>query len=306
MTLVTSKPRTSTPSTQPALLVLAAIASVQIGAAVAKQLFTALGASGTVLVRLVTAAVLLLAVTRPRLRGIPRRHLGLVAGFGLVVGLMNLAFYAALARIPLGIAVTVEFAGPLAVAVIGSRRLRDLLWAALAAIGVLLLTGGGAALLDGSLDPLGVALAAAAAAGWAGYIVLSQRVGAVLPSVQGLALAVAVAAVAVAPVGIATAGGALLQPRLLLIGAVVGVLSSALPWALEMVALRSLTAATFGVLMSLEPAVAAVAGFAVLHERLTVPQIVAIAVTCAASAGAAGSAAGAGSAERPVEGETAG
>ena len=271
---------------RPAALVLGSIASVQVGAAVAKQLFPTLGSTGTVAVRLAAAALVIGAVARPRIRGLTRSHLTLIVSFGLLLAGMNLCFYAALERIPLGIAVTVEFAGPLAVAVLGSRRAMDLVWVALAGVGVVLITGGGTALFDGSLNPAGVGLALLAAAGWAGYILLSQRVGAVLPSLQGLALALGVAALATAPLGVATAGTALLRPDLLAIGAAVGVLSSAVPWAFELIALRSLPAATFGVLMSLEPAVAALAGLALLHESLTPLQVVAIGITCVASAGA--------------------
>jgi inner membrane transporter RhtA len=286
-----TQPTVDTPAAgstaRPATFVLAAIASVQIGAAIATRLFPEVGPVGTVTLRLVTAAVILLAACRPRVRGLPRAHLLLVTGFGLVLGAMNLAFYAALDRIPLGVAVTLEFTGPLALAVIGSRRARDLIWIGLGALGVVLLTGGGSTLLDGSLDPVGVALALIAAAGWAGYILLSQRVGAVLPGLHGLALALTVSALAVAPWGITTAGGALVRPHVLLVGAAVGVLSSALPWALELVALRSLATSTFGVLMSLEPAVAALAGLGLLHERLSALQTAAITLTCLASAGAA-------------------
>ena len=226
----TTRTVTASPaSTRPVALILVAVSSVQVGAALAKRLFPLLGASGTVAVRLATAAVVLLAIARPRVRGVRRRHLVLVAGFGLVLAVMNLSFYASLQRIPLGVAVTIEFAGPLALAVAGSRRLRDLLWATLAGSGVVVLTGGGTAFTNGSLDPLGVAFALTTAACWAGYIVLSQRVGAVLPSLQGLALAITVGAVLVLPVGVATAGRALLRPDLLAMGAAVGLLSSAVP-----------------------------------------------------------------------------
>ncbi len=267
--------------------VLGSIASVQIGAALATHLFPVLGIPGTVTVRLLAATALLVAFTRPDVRAVTRSRLRLLVAFGTVLALMNLAFYYAIDRIPLGIVVTIEFAGPLAVAVFGRRRRRDLVWAALAAVGVVLLTGGGRALFNGDLDPLGVALALAAAVGWASYILLSQRVGSALPGIQGLALALAVAALLITPVGVVTAGTELLRPGALLLGAAVGALSSALPWGLEMVALQSLPAATFGVLMSLEPAVAALAGLVLLHQTLTPVQAAAIAVICLASAGAA-------------------
>jgi inner membrane transporter RhtA len=275
----------------PVLMVLGGVVSVQLGAAVAKGLFPALGPAGTVLVRVATAAVvLLLAARRPVLR-LPAGSVRLVVAFGLVLAAMNLTFYLSLQRIPLGVAVTVEFIGPLAVAVAGSRRPRDLLWALLAAVGVVLLTGGGQALLSGSLDPVGVLLAALAGGCWAAYILLNQRVGAAVPGVHGLAVAMAVATVALLPIGVASAGARLLDPRLLLAGAAVGLLSSAVPYTLELAALRHLATGTFGVLMSLEPAVAALAGRIVLGERLSPAQLVAVLLVCAASAGATWSAA---------------
>jgi inner membrane transporter RhtA len=283
-----SKPVIETGSTTRTVgLVLVAVSSVQVGAALAKHLFPILGSAGTVAVRMVTAALLLVALARPRLRGIRRSQLSLIGAFALVLVVMNLSFYAALERIPLGVAVTVEFAGPLAVAVLGSRRPRDLLWVGMAALGVVVLTGGGTAFTDGSLDLLGVGFALTAATCWAGYIVLSQRVGAVLPSLHGLALAIGVAAVVVIPIGIASAGRELLRPDLLAMGAAVGLLSSAVPWGLEFVALRSLSSATFGVLMSTEPAVAALAGYLLLHEELSALQVTGMALICVASAGAA-------------------
>jgi len=276
----------------PVLLVLGGIVSVQLGAAVAKGLFGALGPAGTVFVRVATAAVVLLSAARRPLRHVPAGSRGLVAAFGLVLAAMNLAFYLSLQRIPLGVAVTIEFIGPLAVAVAGSRRPRDLVWAMLAAAGVLLLTGGGRALLSGTLDPRGVLFAALAGTCWAAYILLNQRVGAAVPGVHGLAVAMAVGAVALLPLGLASAGTRLLDPTLLAAGAAVGLLSSAVPYTLELAALRRLATSTFGVLMSLEPAVAALAGFAVLGERLTPAQVVAVALVCVASAGATWTAAG--------------
>ena len=268
-------------------LVIGSVTSVQVGAALAKRLFPVVGSAGAVTLRLVMAALLLALVARGVPRRPGRRATGLVLAFGAVLAAMNLSFYAALDRIPLGVAVTVEFAGPLAVAVLGSRRPRDLGWAALAAAGVVLLTGGGGSRVDGALDPLGVGLALLAAACWAAYILLSQRVGAALPGFQGLVLALVVAAVLVTPVGIAEAGSALLRPEVLVAGLGVGLLSSALPWGMELVALRSIGAGSFGVLMSLEPAVAALSGFLLLGEHLAAVQVAAIGLTCVASAGAA-------------------
>jgi inner membrane transporter RhtA len=268
----------------PTLLVLAAVASVQFGAALAKTLFDELGAGGTVFVRTLAAALVLALIWRPRLAGHDRRDLGLAIAFGLVLAGMNLCFYASLDRIPLGIAVTFEFVGPLGVAVFGSRRPLDLLWVGLAAAGILLLSdfGGG-----GGLDGLGVALALTAGAFWAAYILLSARVGRAFPGGAGLALAMLVATVPLAPVGVASAGGELLVPWILLVGAAVGVLSSAIPYTLELEALRRLPVGVFGVLMSLEPGVAALAGFVVLGEELATRELAAILLVVAASAGAA-------------------
>ncbi len=268
------------------LLVLAGVVSVQVGAGVAKSLFPELGPVGTVFVRLLVAALVLCAVARPRPSQLTLGRWRPAVAFGLVLGAMNLTFYLALDRIPLGVAVTVEFLGPLAVAVAGSRRLRELVWAALAALGVVLLTDGGSAVFGGRLDAVGLLLAAVAGACWAGYILLSQRVGAALPGMSGLAVALVVGAALTAPWGIVQGGADLLRPELLLAGVGVGLLSSALPYALELAALRRLRAATFGVLMSTEPAVAALVGFLVLSERLTPVEGIAIAMVCLASAGA--------------------
>jgi inner membrane transporter RhtA len=268
----------------PTLLVLAAVTSVQFGAALAKTLFDELGASGTVFVRTLFAALVLALIWRPRVAGHDRREIALAVVFGLVLAGMNLCFYGALDRIPLGIAVTLEFVGPLGVAVFGSRRPLDLLWVGLAAAGILLLSNPGGA---GGLDGLGVALALTAGALWAAYILLSARVGRVFPGGAGLALAMLVATVPLAPVGIAAGGADLLVPWILLAGAAVGVLSSAVPYALELEALRRLPVGVFGVLMSLEPAVGALAGFVVLGEELATREVAAILLVVAASAGAA-------------------
>jgi inner membrane transporter RhtA len=266
----------------PTLLVLAAVTSVQFGAALAKTLFDELGAGGTVFVRVGFAAVVLALIWRPRVAGHARRDLWLALAFGLVLAGMNLAFYASIDRIPLGIAVTFEFVGPLGVAVFGSRRLRDLLWVGLAGAGILLLSDFG----GGGLDGLGVALALLAGGLWAAYILLSARVGQVFPGGAGLALAMLMGTVPLAPVGIAAAGDELLVPWVLAVGAAVGILSSAIPYTLELEALRSLPVGVFGVLMSLEPAVAALAGFVVLGEELAARELAAILLVVAASAGA--------------------
>lgn len=265
------------------VLVLGAIASVQLGAALAKLRFDRTGPVGMVTLRLAVGALVLLAVARPRLRGRGPGQLLPVLAFGAVLAGMNTSFYGAIDRIPIGIAVTIEFSGPLALAVAGSRRLLDGVWVVLAAAGVVLLTRGG----GGSLDPLGLGLAGVAGLGWACYILLSQRVGRGYPGVEGLALATAVAAALVAPAGVAQAGGALADWRVLLVGLGVGLLSAAIPYSLEIEALRRLPARVFGVLMSLEPAVGALAGLVVLGEALRSHEVLAIALVCVASAGAA-------------------
>jgi inner membrane transporter RhtA len=266
----------------PTVLVLLAIASVQIGAALAKGLFDEIGAGGTVFLRVLFAALVLVALWRPSLRGHGRRALRLVVLFGLVLACMNLAFYAALDRIPLGLAVTFEFVGPLGVAVAGSRKALDLLWVALAAIGILLLSDFGGA----DLDALGVGLALLAGALWAAYILLSARLGREFEGADGLALAMVVGTVVLVPVGVADGGSDLLVPWILAVAAAVAVLSSAIPYTLEMEALRQMPTGVFGVLMSLEPAVAALVGFIVLGEELAAREVVAILFVVAASAGA--------------------
>ena len=266
----------------PVLLVLLAIASVQIGSALAKGLFDEIGPGGTVFLRLLFAAVVLMAVWRPSPRRRTRRDLQLVVVFGLVLACMNMSFYAALDRIPLGAAVTFEFVGPLGVAVAGSRRPLDLVWVALAAAGILLLSDLGA----GGLDGLGIALALLAGAFWAAYILLSARIGSRYEGADGLALAMVVGAVVLVPVGVGEAGGELLVPWILAAGLAVAVLSSAIPYALEMEALRRMPTGVFGVLMSLEPGMAALAGYVVLGEGLVAREVVAIAMVVGASAGA--------------------
>lgn len=262
-------------------LVLVAIGSTQLGAAVAKSLFDDLGPSGTVFLRVLFAAVVLGALWRPAIRRLRRGDLALAAAFGVALAGMNLAFYAAIDRIPLGVAVTLEFSGPLAVALLGSRRALDVLWALLAAAGIVLLADPG-----GAPDAAGVVLALVAGLCWAAYILLSQRAGRAFPGGVGLAIAMAVGAALLVPVGIGGAGTELLDPGLLAVGAAVAVLSSAIPYSLELEALRRVPAHVFGVLMSLEPGVAALVGFAVLGEVLGAREVVAILMVVAASVGA--------------------
>jgi inner membrane transporter RhtA len=267
----------------PTLLVLVAVTSVQFGGALAKTLFDEVGPGGTVFLRVLFAALVLAAIWRPALGGRSRADWNLIVSFGFALVAMNLAFYEALDRIPLGIAVTIEFVGPLGVAVAGSRRALDLLWVALAAAGILLLSDFGTA----DLDTLGVALALLAGAFWAAYILLSARVGRVFEGGEGLTLAMGAGALMLAPVGVADGGGELFVPGVIALGLGVAILSSAIPYTLEMEALRRMPAGVFGVLMSLEPAMAALAGFIVLDEGLAARELVAIGLVVAASAGAA-------------------
>jgi inner membrane transporter RhtA len=272
-------------SVPPTALVMLSIVSVQLGAAIAKTLFDSLGPGGTVFVRIAFASLVLLVLVRPKLGGYGRNAY-LVAGlFGLALAGMNFSIYLAIDRIPLGVAVTLEFVGPLGVAVAGSRRALDVLWVVLAAAGILLLAPLGA--LGGmDLDPVGVAFALLAGCLWASYILLSARTGSAFPGGTGLVIALCVGTVVLAPFGIAGAGYALLDPKLLLAGFGVAMLSSAIPFSLELEALRRIPARIFGVLMSLEPAVAALAGLVVLGERLGIRAVVAIVFVTVAAAGA--------------------
>ncbi|MEV0034678.1 EamA family transporter [Streptomyces sp. NPDC050804] len=266
----------------PVTLVVAGGLSVQFGAAVAVLLIPRTGALGVVSLRLALAAVVLLVVCRPTLRGHSRADWGTVVAFGAVMAAMNGLFYQSVDRIPLGAAVTLEVLGPLTLSVIVSRRLVNVLWAVLALGGVLLLSGGG---FD-RLDPVGAAFAVSAGAMWAAYIVFSARTGRRFPQADGLALAMAVAALLALPLGIAESGSKLLVPSTLGLGLAVAVMSSVLPYTLELLALRRLPSSTFAVLMSLEPAIAATAGFLVLSQALSAADALAIALVIAASMGA--------------------
>ncbi len=259
-----------------------AIASVQFGSALAVKLFSQVGPDGVVLLRLSSATVVLLIVWRPRLQGRTRRELLLAGVFGMTLAGMNLSFYSAIHRIPLGIAVAIEFVGPLAVAVGGSRRRSDLLWVALAAAGILVLTHGGTHRLNG----LGVAFALTAGCLWAIYILLNARLGQAFEGGTGLALSMCVASVVALPAGLVQGGLHLLKPRSLALGAAVGMLSSAIPYSFELEALRRIAVNVFGVLMSLEPAMAALAGLLVLGQGLSGRALVGIALVVAASIGA--------------------
>jgi inner membrane transporter RhtA len=263
-------------------LVLGGALSVQFGAAIAALLFPRVGVSGVVTLRLVVAAVVLLAVCRPRLRGHSGRDWLLVAGFGTALAGMNSLIYQAIDRIPLGAAVTLEVLGPLALSVIAGRRPASWLWALLALCGVVLLERGGVR----GLDLGGVGFALGASVMWAAYILLSARTGRRFPRADGLALAMTAAAALTLPLGVAAAGAALLDPVTLGLGAAVAGLSSVLPYTLELLALRRMPTSTFAVLVSLGPAIAALAGFLVLGQSLGAGQVVAIVVVVAASAGA--------------------
>ncbi|MEW2076430.1 DMT family transporter [Streptomyces sp. NPDC012403] len=266
----------------PVGLVLAGGISVQFGGALAVTLMPRAGALGVVTLRLLVAAVVLMVLCRPRLRGHSRADWGTVIVFGIAMAAMNGLFYQSVARIPLGPAVTLEVLGPLALSVLASRRAVNLVWAALALAGVFLLGGGSFS----SLDPLGVVFALGAGAMWAAYIVFSARTGRRFPQADGLALAMAVAAVLFLPLGVAESGTKLLDPTVLGLGAAVAVLSSVLPYTLELLALRRLPASTFAILMSLEPALAATAGFLILDQALSAVEAAAIALVIAASMGA--------------------
>ncbi|MDC0713986.1 DMT family transporter [Stigmatella sp. ncwal1] len=265
--------------------VLLAVVSVQGGAAFAKELFPRLGQAGTAGMRIGLSALLLFAVFRPPLARFTRVQWRAVIPYGVVLGAMNLSFYLALGRIPLGLAVTLEFVGPLALAVSGSRRASDFLWVVLAAAGIVLITPwrGGV----GAIDPLGVLMALFAGACWAAYIVLGGRVSKVLPGGQSVATGMLFASLAVLPFSFAEGLAERLTPSLLAAALAVALLSGAVPFTLEMMALRVLSSRTFGILMSLEPAVAALSGLVFLHEQLTGMQWLALGFVSAASAGAA-------------------
>ncbi|MDQ4053438.1 MAG: EamA family transporter [Actinomycetota bacterium] len=266
----------------PIWLVLIGILSVQFGAGVAKDLFDDAHPTTIVWVRLAVSALVLALIARPALRGRSREDWLVVLAFGATLGLMNWSIYQAFARIPLGIAVTIEFVGPLTLAVLGSRRPRDLLWVALAAAGVLLL-----GLERTDLTVAGVLFALLAGAAWASYILLSAQTGRRWPGIDGLTMASVIAAVLLVPLLLEADGpSSLVDRRILLLGALVGLLSSVIPYTCEMVALRSLRPSVFSVLMSLEPAAAALAGLVVLRELLTPVQLLAMACVVVASIGA--------------------
>ena len=261
-------------------MVLAAILSVQVGAAFSKGLFDVVSPTAMVWLRLATSALVLLLIARPRITGRDREDWLVVLAFGAVLATMNWSIYQAIARLPLGVAVSIELLGPLTLALVLSRRRTDLLWVLLAGAGVALLGFEGEGV---TLE--GVLFALLAAASWAAYILLSAGTGRRWPGLSGLALASVVGAVALAPLAVASAGSGLLDPEVLATGLVVGLLSSVVPYSLELAALRTMPAKVFGVLMSLEPAAAALAGLVVLGEQLGPVEWLAIACVIVASVG---------------------
>jgi inner membrane transporter RhtA len=273
-------------------MVVTAVISVQLGSAAATTLFDQVGPAGAVLYRLLAAAIVLLALWRPRPTAAGRDGLLLVGAFGVALAGMNLFFYEALDRIDLGIAVTFEFVGPLLVGVFASRRRLDLVWVACAAAGVLLLTRP-----SGSASAAGIGFALLAGGFWGAYILLSARIGRVFPGGRGLALAMGVAALLMVVPGTLSAGGDLIDPGAAAVGAATGVFSSVIPYSLELEALRRIAVGTFGVLMSMEPAVAAVIGLVALGQGLATIEVVGIGLVVLASAGVLGSSVG----EAPTE-----
>lgn len=264
----------------PVWLVLAAIVSVQVGAAFAKSLFVLTAPTAVAWLRMAVAAVIFWVFARPRLRGRTWPEWRVVIGYGIALATMNWAIYQSFARIPIGLAVTIEFLGPLAVAVVGSRRARDLVWVALAAVGVTLL-----GVFPATVDWLGIGFALLAGVAWAGYIVLSGPTGAAWEGVTGVSVGSLVGALVFLGPGLVAGGTSLWQPQVVALAVAVGVLSSVIPYGLEMVARRSIPAGVFGILMSVEPAAAALAALVVLGEQLSWIELVAMGCVMVASVG---------------------
>lgn len=282
MALARDRPGAGAQAAIPILALLGSMGSIQVGAALAQRLFPVVGAPGTTTLRVCLAALILLVVRRPSWRGLDRAALRALVLYGGALGLMNLSFYLALRTIPLGVAVAVEFVGPLVVAAASHRGRLDILWLVLAATGLALLAPFGRQ----ALDPAGLLLALAAGAFWGLYIVFGQAAGR-FGEAAASAFGMVVAALVVLPFGVASAGVRLLDPALLPLALAVAVLSSALPYSFEMFALARIPRTTFGTLMSLEPAVGALSGFLLLGQHLTLRQGVSIAAVILASAGAA-------------------
>ena len=276
------QPRSLAAMLAPVGLLLIAMASIQSGASLAKSLFPLVGAQGTTALRLIFAAVIMLVILKPWRARLNASSMRTVLIYGIALGGMNFLFYMAIRTIPLGIGVALEFTGPLAVALLHSRKITDFVWIALAITGLALLIPTGQAQ---GLDIVGVMYALGAGVCWAAYILFGQKAGAD-HGVQTAALGVVIAAIFIAPIGVAHAGSALLQPALIPIALGVAILSTALPYTLEMIALTRMPVRTFGTLMSMEPAIGALSGLLFLQEMLSLTQWLAIAAIIAASVGA--------------------
>lgn len=268
----------------PILLLLIAMVSIQTGATIAKSMFPIVGAPGATALRLLFAAAILMLVFRPW-RALPRgRAWRALALYGVALGCMNLFYYMSLRTLPLGVAIALEFTGPLLVAIAGSRRLLDFLWVVLAIAGLLLLLPIGVGASD--IDPVGAAFALLAGAFWAGYILFGQKAGGD-HGASSVAWGTMFAAIVIVPVGVADAGAALFTPAVIPMALGVAILSTAFPYTLEMVALTRMPSRVFGTLMSIEPAIGALSGLLILGEKLAPVQWAAIAAIVAASLGAA-------------------
>lgn len=276
------QPSTHSRWQSPILLLLLSMVSIHSGAAIAKSLFGQISPLGIVSLRLGLGALVLILAARPRWGDLSWRDYRLLGLLGLSTGVMNTLLYHAIAYIPIGVAVTLEFVGPLGVALAHSHRRLDVLWVVMAAAGIILL-----APVGGALHPVGVVLALLAGACWAAYILLASRVGKAFAGIEGLAIAMLAGSVAIVPLGIATEGFNLLAPHVFLLGLAVAVLSTALPYSLEMAALRRMPVKIFGVMMSLEPAAASCIGLLILGEQLSLRMVAAIGLVSIASAGSA-------------------
>ena len=265
-------------------LVLGSGTSLLLGSALVISLFDDVGEVGALLLRLVFAAALLLAISRPLLRGHSTQAWRYVIAFAFAVIGLNLAFYYAIDQAPLGIVAAVGFVGPLGLAVAASRRPIDFVWIAMAAAGVFLFTPLG----GGSLELLGLVLSLLFAIGWAGYVLGSSRLGQAFSGAEGLAFAMVISALVMVPAGVIAGGTTLVRPEILAVGAAVAILSTVIPYSLEIAALRRLHTGTFGILLSLQPAIAAVIGLAVLGQGLRATEVLAIGLVVVASAGALG------------------
>lgn len=265
----------------PPALLLVSIVSIQLGAAIAVDLFPVIGPVGTAFLRLAFSAVLLIAATRHTIAWSARRHAGALLLYGTILGVMNLSFYGAIARIPLGIAVAIEFVGPLGLAAATSRRGRDFAWIGLAVLGIVLLTPE----IGSALDPLGVMLAGVAGLCWAAFTVMNQRIGRALPGSSGLAIGTAVAALVVLPVEVAAGGLGVLDLGLLVGALAVAIFSTALPLSLEFEALKRMSARTYGILVTLEPVAAAIVGALLLGQAMGVAGLLAVGCVTAAALG---------------------